>query len=148
MPGVVLPLQPSIPNYRLGVALDGTQFVLDVRWNSRDGAWYLDLRDAQAVAIRVGIRVVLGAMLGRRSVDPRFPAGILFAADLGGKDQEAGLDDLGTRVQVYFFTFAEYDALISAAAASSSGEITAEMLFALESTVAGSSEIPGPGPGP
>ncbi len=103
-----LPLEPSTPSYRVSTTLGGVPYVLDVRWNARDDAWYLDIRDEEALAIRVGIRVVLGVMLGRRCVDPRFPAGFIFAADTSNRGEEAGLDDLGARVKVYFFTFAEW----------------------------------------
>ena len=110
--GVILPLKPSIANYRVGTTLDGTAYVFDVRWNGRDAAWYLDVRDAEANIIRRGIRIVLGALLGRRCTDPRFPRGVLFASDLSGEQREAGFDDLGTRVRVYFYTPAEYLELV------------------------------------
>lgn len=103
----ILPLVPSVPSYRVGTQLDGVQYVLDVRWNGRDGAWYMDILDEAAVAIRSGVKIVLGAFLGRRTVNPAFPAGLLVAADLSGEGRDATLDDLGTRVVVYFYTFDE-----------------------------------------
>ncbi len=103
----VLPLIPSVPNYRVGTVLGTAPFVLDVRWNGRDGAWYLDILDEDAEPILTGIRVVLGALLGGRSVNPAFPPGRLIAADLSGEGRDAGIDDLGTRVLVYFYSAAE-----------------------------------------
>jgi hypothetical protein len=100
-----------IPNYRVGTMLGGVQYVLDVRWNGRAsdgaGAWYLDISTSAGVLIRAGIKIVLGALLGRRSVSPDFPRGVLIAADLSGAGVDATLDDLGTRVVVYFYTFDE-----------------------------------------
>jgi len=98
-----LPLRPSIPNYRVGTKLGDTSYVLDVRWNGRAEAWYMDVRTEDAEPIRVGIKLVLGAALGRRCVDPRFPPGVLMASDTSGAGQEATLDDLGERVQVFYF---------------------------------------------
>lgn len=98
-----LPLRPSIPNYRVGTKLGGVSYVLDVRWNGRADAWYLDVLDEGADPIRVGIKLVLGAALGRRCVDPRFPPGILMASDTSGAGVDATLDDMGDRVQVFYF---------------------------------------------
>jgi hypothetical protein len=104
----LLPFEPSIPNQRVATTLDGTQFVFDVRWNGRAACWFMDILDADAEPIVMGIAVVIGAMLGRRSVDPRGPAGFIMAEDTSGTGLDAGLDDLGTRVRVLFFTGDEF----------------------------------------
>ncbi len=118
---VELPLEPTTPNYRVGTALNGEQFIFDVRWNSRAdrdpvtgedvGAWFFDLRTEGEVMIRAGIKIVLGTLLGGRCTDDRFPNGLFRAIDLTDTDTEAKLDDLGVRVVVYFFTTEEYAAL-------------------------------------
>lgn len=96
-----LPLVPSVPFYRVSTTLGGSQYVLDVRWNGRDSAWYLDIMDEEADPIAMGLKIVLGAPLGLRSVDPRFPDGALVVA--AGTGGDAGLDDMGERVNVYFY---------------------------------------------
>ncbi len=121
MATVEIPLEPSVPSYRVGTALDGTQFIFDVRWNSRAdidpvtgaavGAWFFDLRAEDEVMIVSGIKVVLGTLLGGRSTDPRFPNGILWAVDTSDHNREATLDDLGTRVVIYFTPFDDFAAL-------------------------------------
>lgn len=107
----LLPLIPSVPNYRVSTTLDGEQYILDVRWNGRDEAWYLDLLAEDETPIRRGMKVVLGVPLGARSVDLAFPDGFLLASDLSGAGREAGLDDLGARVRVYFYSREELLAL-------------------------------------
>lgn len=107
MATVALPLVPSIPYYRVGTALAGAQYILDLRWNGRDESWYMDVLAEDETPIRLGIKVVLGTILGGREVDPLFPAGVLQAVDLTNSGTEAGLDDLGDRVQVYFYPFAD-----------------------------------------
>lgn len=102
-----LPLVPATPNYRVGTSLDGVSYVFDVRWNGRAAAWYVDILDEEADPICVGLKVVLGAALGARSADPRRPAGLLMASDLSGEGREATFDDLGSRVVVYFYPFAD-----------------------------------------
>ena len=106
-----LPLEPSVPSYRFSTTLDGTQHVFDVHWNGRDGAWYFDVLTTDGEIIRAGVKVVLGAWLGRHSVDPRYPLGVLVADDQSGERRDAGLDDLGARVIVQFLTFGEVAAL-------------------------------------
>jgi hypothetical protein len=103
---VALPLDPTVgPNQRFGTALSGTQYLFDVRWNGRDEAWYLDILAENGDPIRRGMRVVLGTLLGGRVVADAFPPGVLQAVDLTNSGTEAGLDDLGTRVQIYYYPF-------------------------------------------
>jgi hypothetical protein len=107
----MLPLVPLIPHYRVGTELAGIQYLLDVRWNERDSAWYLSLMAEDETPIRMGMKIVLGTMLGVRSAHPLFPPGAFMASDLSGKGRDATLTDLGTRVVVYFFTNDELNAL-------------------------------------
>lgn len=102
-----LPIVPSVPNYRFSTSLDGTQYVFDVRWNARAESWYLDISDESDEIIARGLRMVLGAALGSRSADPRFPAGVLIMFDNEGTGRDAGFDDMGTRVSLLFYTAAE-----------------------------------------
>lgn len=100
----VLPLVPSVPRYDFSTVLDGETFGFTVYWNARDEAWYFDLFAEDETPIRYGVKIVLGSPLGRRTVNPAFPNGIMLAQDLSGEERDAGFDDLGTRVVVYFFT--------------------------------------------
>lgn len=99
-----LPLRPSIPSYRVGTTLNGRQVLIDARWNGRDAAWYLDMLTEAEEPIVMGMKVVLGVLLGGRTTNTEFPVGVLMASDLSGTGREATLDDLGTRVLVYFYT--------------------------------------------
>ncbi len=102
-----LPLVPTTPNYRVATQLGDDVFILDVRWNVRDAAWYLDIRDDDETIIRSSLKIVLGTFLGGRVRAPAFPKGVLQAVDLTGAGEEATLDDLGTRVVVYFTPFTD-----------------------------------------
>lgn len=99
----ILPFVPNIPNYRVGTTLNDRQYLFDVHWNARESAWYFDVLDDEETTIRAGIKIVLGVALGVRSQDPNFPPGIFIAADLAGQSKEAGFDDLGVRIVVYYF---------------------------------------------
>jgi hypothetical protein len=102
-----LPIDAAFPRYRVATNLGETQFVLDVHWNGRAEAWYLDLATEDGAPIRSGMKIVLGALLGIRSRDPRMPDGVLVASDLSGEGRDATLDDLGSRVVVFFYPSSE-----------------------------------------
>lgn len=103
-----LPLKPSIPFQKFSMTIDGATFVVNLRWNTRDGAWYFDLLDQGEDPIVSGVKLVLGVALGRHSSDARMPRGAFMASDLLNSGKDATLDDLGTRVLVYFYPFAQW----------------------------------------
>lgn len=103
-----LPLIPSVPAYQFGTTLDGIQYLFNIRWNTREEAWYMDILKEDETPIRHGIKVTLGSFLGRRSVNPDFPPGVLMAYDTSQENRDAGFDDLGTRVVVFFYTLDEF----------------------------------------
>jgi len=100
--GNTLPLVPSVPNYRFSSVLNGVQYIFDVRWNTRDEAWYFDLLSEDETPIRSGIKIVLGTSLGASSTAAFFQNNILVALDLSKAGRDAELDDLGTRVRVFW----------------------------------------------
>lgn len=104
---IELPLVPSVPHYRVSTQLDDVQFILDVRWNSRDDAWYIDLLAEDEEPISVGMKVTLGSFLGSRSAHEEFPDGFFLTVDTSGEGSEAGLDDMGTRVVVLYIPSSE-----------------------------------------
>jgi hypothetical protein len=106
-----LDVVPSIPFQRARTS----KYVVDLRWNERAAAWFMDLYDEAESPIRVGIKVVIGTWLGRRSVDPRFPPGAIVAIDTSGAGRDATLDDLGTRVILLFYSGEEILAAVSGA---------------------------------
>lgn len=105
-----VPAADSGPFYRVGVVLGDRQYIFDVRWNARDGAWYFDMFAEDESPIVVGVKIVLGALLGGRCVSADFPDGVFIASDLENTGRDATIDDLGTRVAVYFYTTDELEA--------------------------------------
>lgn len=100
----VLPLQPSVPWYRMTVPINDTPYLFDVKWNARDQAWYFDLYEVDETPIAFGIKIVLGISLGRRVQHPLMQHGAFVARDLSNQWIDAGFDDMGTRVQLRYFT--------------------------------------------
>lgn len=102
----VIPIEPGDPEQRLEIALGGATYVLRVRWNTRDnegrGAWYLDIWESDGkTPVALGLKIVLGVLLGRRSTHPLF-AGGLFAVPEPDVTSEPGLYDLGGRVTLWY----------------------------------------------
>jgi hypothetical protein len=108
---VNLPLEPSNASYQVVTTLDGANYIFDVRWNPEDPGWFIDVSDAVGDQIAIGLKVVLGVVLGRRITDSRIWPGMLIAVDTSNAGLDAGLDDLGGRVQVQYYTIAELIAL-------------------------------------
>lgn len=97
---LVIPFVPSIAFYRVATTINSTQYIFDVRWNTRDSAWYFDVLEEDETPIVRGVKVVLGCLLGRNTDHPLFRQGVIVAADLSDSGRDAGFDDFGTRVQV------------------------------------------------
>jgi hypothetical protein len=101
----ILQFRPSISSYRFGAVLQDEEYIFDVRWNSRDSAWYFDVREIDETPIKLGIKVVLGTYFGRSSNHPLFHEGAMVARPPSTTDRrEATFDDLGTRVQIWYYT--------------------------------------------
>lgn len=112
----IIPLVPALGNYRLGTALptfngvdwNTTQnYIFDVRYNSRELAWYLNVRDIDEKLIRGGIKLVTGVYLGRTCVHPLFRSGALVLRPVGSDRRDATYWDLGLRLKLWYFTQAE-----------------------------------------
>jgi hypothetical protein len=101
---VTIPLRNDLTSFDFVVELDGVSYTLDCKWNYRAEAWFLSLYDADGQPISVGIRLVVGFPLGKRCKSSRMPPGVLQAQDTSGAKRDPGLEDLGSRVQLYYFS--------------------------------------------
>lgn len=110
---VILPLRPSIGNYTFRSVLDSVEYKFRVTWNRLSLAYYFDISEANGDPILLGAKVVLGVYIGRTSTHPLFRNGVLVPRIPQGNDRrEASFDDLGTRVQVWYFTSDEVFATV------------------------------------
>jgi hypothetical protein len=69
---------PLVSSYDQRVQLDGREFGLRLRFNSRSGFWFLTLSDVDGNVLVAGRKLVRGAPLLTRSRDPRLPLGLLM----------------------------------------------------------------------
>lgn len=111
MPSII-PFVPGEPLQIAPVPLDGQSYVLRVRWNTTDNAWYLDAWERDGTTpIAFGIKLVLGVKLGITYNHALFTAG-MFMFPLDDTGAEPGLNDLGVRVLLVHMTVD--DAILSA----------------------------------
>ena len=94
----IIPLIPSDSNYALRVPLDDENYRILVRWNTRDAAFYMDIREADGTPVALGLKLVLGVNIGRHSTHPFFGEHVLSLADSSGENADAGFDDLSRRI--------------------------------------------------
>ncbi len=102
-----LPLVPGLGHYTFTTTLSDVPFEFEVRWNERDGAWYLSMYDTDGTPMAEGMKIVLGAFLGRRSVHPWFAENILAVVDTTLTEVDATFDDLGVRILVKHWPVAD-----------------------------------------
>jgi len=108
---VVLPFIPSVPFYTFTTTIEDEPYSFKVRWNSRDEAWYFDVSTDDGEVLRQGVKVVLGTYLGRACTEKFFELGVLWAIDTTSQAKEATFDDIGTRVEVRYYSAVEVQAL-------------------------------------
>lgn len=105
-----LPLQTDsgeTPHYSFKCALEGKTYSFEFLWNDRDGAWYMQIGDAQENLLAGNMRVVLGKFFTARYRDTNLPPGQFVCQDTSGQDVDPGLEDLGGRVQVLYYDSTE-----------------------------------------
>jgi hypothetical protein len=100
---ITLPLTAD-PNRTFTTVVNNTRYQVTTRWNDRAGVWLLDLDDpSTGLNLASGIPLVLGADL-LAGFAPQL--GSMLVVDTNadpGLGVDAGIDDLGTRVQVFWF---------------------------------------------
>ena len=103
----ILPIVPREPLQIFQTVLDGEAYVLRVRWNSLENAWFLDAWESDGTTpIALGIKIVLGINLGADVGHPLFAAG-MFAIDYSHTAIDADFVDLGSRVVVVHLSLSE-----------------------------------------
>lgn len=111
---ITLPVDPSLEFQSFSCLLDGKEYGLELRWNARAGGYLLAISDADGPVLS-GRRVVVGFPLLVRCRSSRRPPGEVLAIDTSDRDLEAGLGDLGARVDLVYVPGAELVALLASA---------------------------------
>lgn len=100
---VEIELQQDVAHFGFAVELDSITYQLSFRWNARAGRWFLDVRDGDGNALRLGVAMIPDAPLLRRfGLGDAFP-GELMLVDSHGFGADPGFEDLGRRHRLYHF---------------------------------------------
>lgn len=103
-----IPLIPGRNNYTLILPVNGVNYQFaDIHWNDEDGAWYLNLLEEDNTPILGGIKLILGATLGRTSTHPFFKANRLIVNDTSGDRRDPAFQDAGARIELLLVIVSE-----------------------------------------
>lgn len=92
----------STPNRGFVSQLGDRKFLFETRFNDRSGVWTLDLSDNTTKEVLLqSVPLVLGCDL----LEPyNFGIGALLVQDTSNRGKDAGAEDLGERVKVYWLS--------------------------------------------
>lgn len=104
---------PTPPAARAGMTstqrtkLDGKSYSLRFAYNTRTDSWSLDVltagsAKAEPIPIALGMAIHIGYNLLRFASHPQTPPGILMAVSSDGSRKAPGLNELGTRVRLFY----------------------------------------------
>lgn len=107
---IQLPLT-SDPFYVFTTTLGDTRYDFTIKWNDRGNVWTIDLVDSDTQAtIFLGVPIVIGCDI----FSPfNIGNGSLIAWDESGTQIDASFDDLGSRVNLYWFSADEVAAVLA-----------------------------------
>jgi hypothetical protein len=99
-----IPIKSGDPNFSVQATLENVTYTLAFRWNVRASAWFMDVLAADGVTIiQSGIKLVCNWWLAAYTT-ARQPPGAFMALDTSGASVDPGLDELGDRVKLIYFT--------------------------------------------
>lgn len=97
-----IPVRSDLDAYSLIVTLEGTDYRLAFRYNTRAARWIMSMELTDGTALASGIPIVANVpLLGRWSWKDDLPAdGFLMAVDSTGDEEEPAKEDFGDRVKL------------------------------------------------
>jgi hypothetical protein len=98
------PQNPPIPDFTVGVDLDGASYTLRFVWNTTDEYWYSRTLDDPGVTLLMGETRIVADQPLYLSRRVRTPGGFLIARDTTGQGIAPKLNDFGSRVQLWYLT--------------------------------------------
>lgn len=102
MANIVIPFSWGYGNQRFKVALEGSTYIFEFRYNVRGLYWSFNILTAGNVPIVSGVRVVSDYSLLSPFTDDRLPPGRLYCLDQFQSGSDATLQELGdTHVLIY-----------------------------------------------
>lgn len=108
-----LPVSFEFPKFRFNTELDEEVFIFSFRLNERMNRWVMSIYDATETPLVTGIPVLLGVPFYEQFKNPDLPKGRLFAINPESANVEAGSEDLGKSVFIFYSDEGDLEARIS-----------------------------------
>ncbi len=99
---IIIPTPQGSPFTTQITTIDGTDYKLSFSFNFRELAWYMGMALTDGTVLASGIKLVSNYFLLQKYADDRLPPGELVAVAMGADDSQAGINDLGGRVQLLY----------------------------------------------
>ena len=98
-----LSVSSEFPKFRFNTELDEETFIFSFRLNERMDRWVMSIFDATETPLIMGIPVLLGIpSFYDQFKNPALPKGRLFPINPESANTEAGSEDLGKSVFIYY----------------------------------------------
>ena len=107
-----LPLSSEFPKFRFTTELDNETFIFSFRLNERMNRWIMNIFDATEIPLIMGLPVLLGTVFYDQFKNPALPKGLLFAINPESANVEAGSEDLGKSVFIFYSDEGDLEARI------------------------------------
>ena len=103
-----IPLR-SLPDFTFTSNVDTKVLSFNVRWNSREQSWRLDIRTVEGVPIVSGLKLLPNQNLTKGYKSPLLPLGNFYILDVGGGDIRPTFDSLGNLQTLLYLAEEEED---------------------------------------
>ena len=98
-----VPLDTDDANFQIRTDLDGTQYVLRFRWNTRAEKWIFSILDSGENPLAMGLKLNVNAnLINAFNANEDFPQGPLFLWDKQNLGAEATRENLGSDYVLYY----------------------------------------------
>lgn len=108
-----LPVSSEFPKFKFNTELDTETFIFSFRFNERMDRWIMNISDATEIPLIMGIPVLLGVPFYEQFKNPSLPKGRLFAINPESANTEAGSEDLGKSVFIFYSDEGDFEDRIS-----------------------------------
>lgn len=99
-----IPITTDEPAFKLRTVLEDIELVLNLRWNSRQQRWILDIYSSDETALLLGLVLNINMELIRRFQIDGLPAGSLMLFRKTGQHIECDRDELGNQCALLYET--------------------------------------------
>lgn len=97
-----LPIRNDLPAYDFSIDLDGVNYTLSFRYNSRMSLWIMDIKDSEQNNLKMGIPIQTEVDLISTLKKEGFPDGTFLAIHETGLKIDADREAFGNTIDLYY----------------------------------------------